>query len=288
MEIRDWLILQVLLEQKNITKTAHALYISQPALTARLRQIEDEFGIRIVDRGSKGVHFTPQGEYLARRAADVIAQFRDISEQVKDMSDNVAGRLRLGASNYFTQYQLPRLLKMFKLRYPKVEFQVTTAWSQQVVSMVHNHTIHVGFVRGDYGWQDEKCLLFEETMCIASAEEIDLSILPRLPKIEYQTDPRIKIIMDDWWRENFSGPPYVSMTVNHVDTCKSMVLNGLGWAILPSAILNDTAHLHKVNLKDKAGRPLTRRTWMFYQNAALQSSMVRSFIDFVKDMRFPG
>ncbi len=66
MEYRDWYILQTLYQEQNITKTAETLYLSQPALTKRLRQIEKEFGVQIVQRGSRGVHFTPQGEYLAK------------------------------------------------------------------------------------------------------------------------------------------------------------------------------------------------------------------------------
>ena len=65
MEDRDWLIIKVLNEQKNITKTAQALFISQPYLTTRIRHIEDEFGVKMIYRGSRGVHFTPEGDYLA-------------------------------------------------------------------------------------------------------------------------------------------------------------------------------------------------------------------------------
>ena len=80
MEDWDWRILQVLHEQKNITKTAQALFMSQPALTARLQHIEKEFGIKIVVRTSKGVQFTPQGEYLARSSEEVLQKIRDIRE----------------------------------------------------------------------------------------------------------------------------------------------------------------------------------------------------------------
>src|SRR5438128_1476022 len=104
MEDRDWLTLQILYEHKNITKTAQALFISQPALTARLRNIEEEFGVKIVYRTSKGVHFTPQGEYLAKASADVLFTLRKIQEHVTDMGSRVSGTLRLGASSYFTMF----------------------------------------------------------------------------------------------------------------------------------------------------------------------------------------
>ena len=82
MEDRDWLILQILHEQKNITRTAQALFISQPALTARLRQIEEEFGTEIVFRTTKGVHFSPKGEYLAKESSNILRNLQNIKDTV--------------------------------------------------------------------------------------------------------------------------------------------------------------------------------------------------------------
>ena len=61
MEDRDWQILQELHRTKNITKAAQLLYMSQPALTARLQNIETEFNVRVVTRSTKGIKFTPEG-----------------------------------------------------------------------------------------------------------------------------------------------------------------------------------------------------------------------------------
>ncbi|MDF2571889.1 MAG: yofA 2 [Sporomusa sp.] len=287
MEDRDWRILQVLFEHKNITKTAQALFISQPALTARLRNIEEEFGIKIVYRTSKGVHFTPQGEYLAKSSADMLFTLRKIKEQVIDMNSSVAGTLRLGASSYFTMYMLPKLLKGFKEEHPHVEFKLTTTWSRDIFNLVHNQDIHIGFVSSDYGWQSQRHLLFEEPICIASASEININDLPKLPRINYQTDSLIKAQIDKWWRENFSEPPSISMEVDKLSTCKEMVVNGLGYGIMPSMIINNIDSLHKILLTDKEGNHILRRTWMLYHEELLEMNIVSAFVHFVKSMDFP-
>lgn len=286
MEDRDWLILQFLFEQKSITKTAQALFISQPALTSRLRYIENYFGIKIVHRTSKGVHFTPQGEYLAQSATEMLAKVRTIKEHVADMNTSVAGTLRLGASSYITMYMLPRLLKLFKQEYPHVEFKVTTTWSRDIFNLVHNQDIHVGFVSSDYGWQGKQLLLFEEPICIASTDEIDLKELPKLPRISYQTDSMIKALIDKWWRENFSEPPSVSMDVDKLYTCKEMVVNGLGYGIMPSMIVSNVDSLHKIILTDKDNQPLLRQTRMLYHEEVLEMNVVNAFINFVKNIDF--
>ncbi len=286
MEYRDWLIIKVLHEQKNITKTARLLFISQPVLTVRLRQIEDKFGTTIANRGQKGLYFTPQGEYLAHCAKKALVDLSNIKENVINIGNEVAGTLRIGASNYVTKYQLPHLLKLFKNKYPNVEFKVTTSWSQDVLNLVYNQELHVGFIRGDYSWQEGKLLLFTEPICIASMYKIQLDNLPSLPRIVYRTENTNRLLLDNWWRENFSHPPLISMSVNHVDTCKDMVVNGLGYAIMPDRILNDITGIHKIYLTDKLEKPILRNTWIHFSKTSLEIKLVSAFVDFIKKYDF--
>lgn len=284
MDERDWLILQILYKEKNITKTAKSLYISQPALTHRLQQMEKEFGVQIVNRGRWGVQFTPQGEYLAKCAHQMLLNIQQIKENVMNMEHKAAGTLRLGVSTFFTDYKLPGLLKLFKDQYPNIEFKVTTGWSSDMVHLIYNQDVHIGFVKGDYSWKDEKRLLFEETICIASKEKIDIHNLPHLPRIDYLTDHLLKATVHNWWVENYSQPPLVSIEVDKADTCKKMVANGLGYAILPSMILQDVEGIHKIDLKTKDGEPIIRKTWMFFHKEALKLNIVKAFVQFVENL----
>lgn len=168
MDERDWLIIHTLYQEKNITNTGKALYISQPTLTKRLQQIETELGVKVVNRGVKGVQFTSEGEYLAKRAAELLDTFREIKEDVDNFNDYIAGTLRLGVSNFISKYKLPGWLTAFEKQYPEVEFQVETGYSKQINHLAYNQDIHIGFIRGDYNWPGEKELLFEESLCIAS------------------------------------------------------------------------------------------------------------------------
>ncbi|MGG3451226.1 LysR family transcriptional regulator [Domibacillus aminovorans] len=282
MDERDWLFLQTLYEEKNITNAARTLYISQPALTNRLKQIEKEFGVQIVNRGRRGVQFTPQGEYLAKCAHETIHRMQQIKENVLNMENKIAGTLRLGVSTFFTDYKLPGLLKLFKEEYPDIEFKVTTDWSSQIAHLIHNQDVHVGLVKGDYKWKDQKRLLFDESICIASKEKIDLSDLPDLPRIDYRTDQNLKMIVDNWWAENYTKPPLVSIDVDKAGTCKNMVANGLGYAILPSMILDDLEDLHKTKLKTSEGELIIRKSWMFFHEESLQLNIVRAFVEFIE------
>ncbi len=289
MNYRDWEILKVLYSQKNITKAARLLFITQPALTNRIKHMQEELGVKIVIRESRGIHFTPQGEYLVHCADEALSQFKKIKDHVRSMSkdagNEVAGTLKLGVSNFFANYELPQILKLFKVQYPHVEFKVTTGWSKDVSQLIHNKDVHIGFVRGDYSYRGlKKHLLFEETISIASKEEIDIADLPSLSRINYSGDYLLKSLIDNWWTENYTQPPCISIEVDQVDTCKEMVINGLGYGILSSRMLKDIEGLYKIDLTDQKGNPILRRTWMYYHKESLEWNVVKTFVNFIESL----
>ncbi len=284
MRSQDWEILKVLYENKNITRTGKQLFISQPALTNRIKQIEKEFGIKIINRDRRGVQFTPQGEYLAKSAEEMILKLQQIKDHLTNMESKVVGTINLGVSSFFTKYKLPQLLRAFKDNYPNVEFKVTTGWSRDLFHSLYKKDIHIAFVRGEYTWFEQKHLLFEDQLCVASKDKIDISNLPNLPRIDYKTDNLLKSIIDHWWIENFTRPPMVTMEVDQVDTCKEMVVNGLGYAIMPGMILKGNEDIHKVFITDKENNPLIRNTWMLYHNESLEVNVINAFVSFISSL----
>lgn len=286
MDEQDWIILKVLYEKKNITKTAESLYISQPSLTKKIQQIEKEYQVEIVKRGTKGVHFTPEGEYLAQCGDEMLNRLQQIKDTVANMSEEVSGTLRIGVSNYITRHKLPALLKLFREQFPKVNYKVKTGWSRDAFHLVYNGDVHIGMVRGDYQWSDSKLLLFEENLCVVSVEKMELQDLPYLPRIEYETDALLKTMIDHWWSGEFAQPPLIGMEVDKADTCKEMVLNGLGYGILPSVLVQEHPNLHRLILNDKNGEPIVRRTWMMYREKSLETKVVKEFVEFVKKLDF--
>lgn len=282
MDEKDWLILQTLAEEKNITKAAERLYISQPALTYRLQQIEKEFSATLVIRSKKGIDFTPQGEYLVRYAKDMLLQIQKIKETIKNMEEKVQGKLRLGIASHFARYRLPTLLKNFLMEYPGVEIHLKTGWSSDIVQLVHTDEVHVGIIRGNYQWPEQKHLLFQEPLYIAAKQSFKLDDLPHLPQINYSTDIYFKQIIDAWWKSRFTVPPQVTMEVDRIETCKELVLHGLGYSIFPGICLNPNDELYTMALT--MDDQLTQQnTWIIYRNNTVSLYVVDAFVNFVKN-----
>ncbi|MEJ8543674.1 LysR family transcriptional regulator [Brevibacillus borstelensis] len=290
MNDQDWSLLQAIYDEKNLTKAAERLYISQPALTYRIQQIEQEFGVKVILRSNKKISFTPEGEYLVAYAKKMLLEQRKAKDFVTGMSHEVQGSLRIGCSSNFALYKLPPLLKQFLSQFSKVEINVKSGWSSEIVRLLQYEDVQVGLVTGDYKWTDEMVLINEEPVCIISKQKIDLASLPDLPRINYfpgrghpnPKDPLIANSIDDWWQQQYSRPPLITMHIDKVEACKEMVQNGLGYSIIPRATLTDKDDFYTIDLHYKNGEALMRRTWMLYRASSLELSAVNRFVHYVK------
>lgn len=283
MDDKDWLILKTISEEKNVTKAAERLYMSQPALSYRLKNLETEFGTKIVLRNTTGIVFTHQGEHLLNYALSMLTQLSLTKERVQSMKNKVQGTLRIGTSAIFAHYELPPILKGFLERYPNVDISLKTGLSSKINKMLQKEECAVAVLRGDYFWPEEKHLLQQEPICLVSSHPLSFSDLPSHPQISYGTDSSLRVMLDDWWREMFSCPPKITMEVDSMDTCRQMVRHGLGWAFLPLIGLKEHDSLYTQELYWRDATPMLRRTWMLYRNSSLELSAVQAFTDYLKE-----
>ncbi|MCM3694311.1 LysR family transcriptional regulator [Neobacillus niacini] len=281
MDEKDWVALRLLYEEKNISRAAERLYISQPALTYRLKNIEKEFGTSIFFKIKGGIEFTSEGTHLASYAEEMIIKLQKTKDYMLNMQNVVRGTLRLGVSSNFAQYKLPKILKKFSIKYPLVQFNVNTGWSTEIMNLLDSASVQLGILRGNYEWYGIKTLLHKERLCLISKTEVDLENLPNLPFINYKTDSSLKSLMNGWWHDRFSEPPLVTMETDRQETCKEMVKNGLGVSILPEICMQPSDNLYTYGLSYKNGEPVLRNTWLMYNEESLKLSSVKNFIDFL-------
>nr|WP_255639727.1 LysR family transcriptional regulator [Aquibacillus saliphilus] len=275
-------MIKVLHEEKRITKTAERLYISQPAITHRIKQIEKDYNIKIVVRGKKGIQFTPEGEYLVNYSTRMLEELKKMKEYFLKLDGHVQGTLRLGVSSNFARYNLSRLLKEFHDQYPDVSFNLRTGWSNEVMALLQNDEIHMGIIKGNYKWPDEKLLISQEPICIVSKNPINMKELPKLERINYKTNNDLKSSIDYWWESYYAVPPLISMEVDSTETCKELVKNGLGYAILPSSALTEENSLLSMPISID-GEVVIRNTWLMYRSSSIELPVVRTFKEYLQN-----
>lgn len=210
MDEKDYELLVTLHKLKNITKTAQKLYLSQPSLTKRIQNIENELQCQLVVRSHKGIIFTPAGESLIPYATQILSSSRLMREQVASKQAEVCGTLRIGVPQNFAYYHLPALLRRYTNQYPKVNVQIEISQSRKVHQMLQQDEITIAIVRGEYPWDEEIQLLSTEPICLVCNQENIGRPLNRYPYISRHTDTDINLKIYSWLKTaatQTSSPP---------------------------------------------------------------------------------
>ena len=283
----DWEIIHTLHTYKNITKTADMLFIAQPTLTKRIQLIEEELGVSIIIRSSKGVTFTSEGEYVAKKAKQILDTIEDVKFNLSNATGGTKGTLHIGVPNSYARFVLPSLIEKFSIKYPDIKLDVNTALSSEINKMAENREINIGFVRGNVTGDIEKLLVSEDQIYIVNNSPIELDNLPNLFQIDYTKEPTIVKATDVWWKQRFSKPPNIRMKVNHGDTCLAMIKHNLGYGIFSDKnFFKNDPSLFSIPLVYKDGSKFTRKTYLVYHKEEVYNALVNNFIDFIKEIDF--
>ena len=285
MDEKDWHILQTINEEKNLTKAAERLFISQPALSYRLQNLEKDFGVKLMNRHSNGVFFTPQGEYLLRYAQEMLTRLESVREVVRNMGASIQqGTLRLGVSSVIAKFKMAPLLKSFNKRFPDVEVLLITGSSTlQLPAMLQNNEVDIALLRGDINWSKNKHLIAEEPMCIIFSHPINLDQLPNLPWIRYEASSLTGSIeqLCLWWEEQYRSPLPSIIKVDSIEACIQMVSHGLGWCIVPKIHVASRRSLFSYPVTWRDGHIMLRKTIMIYGTETAENAVSMLFVDHV-------
>ncbi|MDF1799871.1 MAG: LysR family transcriptional regulator [Planctomycetota bacterium] len=129
-----------------ITPAARALFLTQPALSRRLQQLEQEFGAPLLERSARGVSPTEEGRLVAEAGRDLVARWDTLCSDVRALGNLESGRIRIGGGATAVSFLLPAAIASFQERYPGVLFQVKEAGSREVERDVADERLELGLV----------------------------------------------------------------------------------------------------------------------------------------------
>lgn len=112
---------------KSFSKAATNLFISQPALSAAIKKIENRLGSPIFDRSTTPIRLTPSGEKYIQYIEQLLEMEQELEQDLNDLNQLKSGHLVLGGSNLFSSYILPPLIAAYKKKYPQVEVKLIEA-----------------------------------------------------------------------------------------------------------------------------------------------------------------
>jgi DNA-binding transcriptional LysR family regulator len=284
MSFSDFHLLSVLAQEMNMRKAAERLFVSQPALSQRLQNLEKQWDTKLFIRTQKGLTLTPSGELVIRYANDVLEMGERVKEEIQALDSKVHGTLKIACASIVGQNWLPQVLKQFVNKYPQAKISLITGWSSEILKSLYDDEVHIGITRGSTDWKGPKVHLFEDTLYLVDKEirHIEDVLKTDRPFIQFKSDSNYYQEILDWWHREFQTSPKRTIVVDQIETCKQMTFNGIGYAILPAITLNGAEKdLHKIPLQGDHEQRLKRDTWLLGYESAFQLKQVQAFLEVV-------
>jgi DNA-binding transcriptional LysR family regulator len=273
--------------QRNLSRAAEALHITQPALTARLRSLEDELGSPLFDRMHRGMRLTAAGQAFLPHAERALAAMEEGRTTVVEHATGLAGQLAIGTAPAVGAYVLPGLLARYVARYPAVRLSVQTGHSEEIVDAVARGELDIGLIRELHHpgvqshalYEDELILVVPPTHEFAHQPRLELASLTETTLIMFDRASSYYQLTNATFRA--AGiVPRGTIALDNIEAAKQMVRQGLGVAFLPhSAIAGDVARgtLRAVGLRGV--QRMRRRIIAVRRAGSLPTAALVGFLD---------
>lgn len=197
-------------EAGNVTAAATRLHVTQPALSRRLQQLEEQLGAPLLDRGRKGAQLTEMGRLVQQEGRLILARYELLQEQIRAHRRLEGGVVRIGGGATVVSFVLPTAIARFQASHPSVRFQLKEAGSSEVADAVRTGQLEVGLVTLPVQGRDleAKPLMRDRIVLVArpdhplaSAGSILARELDGLPLVGFEGGTAIRQIIDTALRE---------------------------------------------------------------------------------------
>lgn len=248
----------------NLSRAAEALFITQPALSARLRGLETEIGSPLFRRGRRGMALTDAGRAFLPYAERALRALQDGASAIERLP--ITDELVLGAAPAISTYVLPNLLVRFEAANPQVRLSVRTGHSEEILALAVRGDIDVGLVRELHHpaletltlYDDELVLVVEPRQPIADHRRVTLDRLRESRLILFDRTSSYYDLTNALFRPAGNLPRGV-LELDHIDAAKQMVLAGLGVALLPTTAVANELRDGTLRRIDLIGQPPIER-----------------------------
>ena len=280
-------------KHRSFTKAAEALYMTQPAVTFQIKQLEEQYNTRLFERGHGRITLTSAGAVVLDYAERILALSAELDTRLKELTGEVSGLLLVGASKTVAEYLLPRVLGEFKSAYPKVQPRLTVENSEAVQARVAAHTLDVGFIESasqaqgvdaDVCCDDELVVACAPGHALAKLERVAPRLLAGHAFLRREPGSGTREVTDDFLRAAGIDPDSLDtvMELGSPESLKRLAATGLGFTILSrSAVANELrlGALVAVPLSPRMERKIS----VVYSKEKFRSKLVNTFAAFARE-----
>ena len=276
----------------SFTRAADALFMTQPAVTFQIKQLEEQYSTRLFERRHGSISLTPAGELVLSYAEKILALSDEMDTRLSEMTGEMRGPLLVGASTTIAEFMLPRVLGEFNALYPQVRARLIVANSESIESRVAEHTLDVGLIEAPAKLsgltsvvccEDELRAVCAPDYPLAEMKSVSPQVMSEYEFISREPGSGTREITDTYFRSHKIKPDSLKtqMELGSPEALKGVVATGLGFAIVSRAVVEKETQLGEL-VSIPLDPPLKRSFHLIHPEDRFQSRLIATFIDFAK------
>ncbi len=250
-------ILKAVATEKNFTKAAEVLYLSQPSLSKQIKTLEQNLDILLINRENNKISLTENGKVFLQYSERILALCEESCRALIDLKNGDRGNLTVGASQTIGTYLMPRVLALFAQNYPQIDLKVQVNSTRLIANNVLNREIDLAVVGGEipdevkgnltvkHFVEDELSLIISKSHPFAKKKKISKENLYYLNFITLNSNSTIRKFIDNVLIQNEIETKQLKivMQFNSIEGIKTAVSLGLGAAFVSSSAIEKEIEL---------------------------------------------
>jgi len=276
--------------QLSFTKAAEQLFMTQPAVTFQIKQLEEHLNTRLFERNHGRIALTPAGELVLGYAEKILTLSEELETRVGELTGDISGPLLLGASTTIAEFFLPQILGEFKAMHPHVQARMTVANSETIETRIAEHVLDVGLIESAShlpGVQTEVCcedvlvMICSPKYKMAKAKRVSAAEVAGEPFISRESGSGTREFADQYFQQNKIAPDAINvvMELGSPEAIKGVVATGLGVSILSRATVAKELKLGML-VAVPLDPPLIRGLSVVTPKDKFRSRLLATFVEF--------
>ena len=276
---------------RSFSRAGQKVFRSQSAVSSQIRQLEQEYGDKLLDRAGKDVRLTPAGRVLFAYAERLLSLRDESRLAVADQGAAPRGTLVIGANEATCLYVLPDVFAEYCRLYPSVQISIYRNFSYKIIEKLEEGSIDVGIVtlpikspslRVHSIFRDQLMLMVDLHNPLARLKVVSVSDIAKQPLLVPKTG-YTRQLMDKLFRP-YGSQLQVRMELPSVGMIKSFVAAGLGVSLISSSFARDEVLAGRVKLIPLQDVELWRELGLAYRRDRTHTRPTTTFIATVRQL----
>jgi len=292
MELYQLKTFAAVAETGHLTRAADRLHISQPAVSAQIKALEEELEVRLFERGPGGMALTRAGTRLLEQAAKVLATAEELRNAAKALKGEIAGRLRIGTVGAPEFIRLGEFSSRAVDRFPLLELEFHAEVSGAALEAVRSGTLDASFYVGELmhtniigvGLRE---MTFHVVAAAAWADRVRQADWPTLAAMPWILMPPISThsqLARAMFREEGVEPTHV-IEADQESLIANLVVSGVGVSLLPDPLALDMQAAGRVCISEKTVMSAT--LWFIYLRERANDPLIKGIVELIRSLWNP-